>query len=334
MSERKGLWILCESDVNTKSLSGATVEVIGLGRRLADQMSERLCAVLVGSQVQGAAEESIHHGCDCALIAEDEDLSQYNPDLYLSILQKVHSNSKPVAVLGGHTALGQDLLPRLAARLKTHVVTDCVGLEFDRENNTLLMTKPTHGGNALAVFSSASLPWIATVRKGAGMPPERDRTRTGKITPLSDLPEPGRSRMRIINKVIEESEGVKLEDAAVVVSGGRGIGGQDGFDLLRELADLLGGAVGASRPPCDMGWASSSCQVGFTGKIVAPETYIAIGISGTMQHLSGMYGSKRIIAVNKDPDANIFKHADYGVVGDYKEVLPAFTEKAGKLLSK
>ena len=332
MGKNPELWVLVELRDGGDSVTKSSLEIFGLARRLADEMSAPLCAVIFGENTKGAADESRGFGCDRIYVAEDESLSEYHPDPYLAALEKLCANKEIKAILGTHSALGLDLFPRLAARLKTRAVTDCVYLEFDRQCGSILTTKPIYGGNALAVFRCISQPLVATVRAGTGAAPRHDAFREGEIVPVDLPPAPSETRTRTLKRV-RESDGAKLEDASVVVSGGRGIGGSEGFDRLRELAELLGGVVGASRPPCDMGWIPSSCQVGFTGKIVAPELYLAVGISGTMQHLSGMFDSKHIVAVNKDPEANIFGYCDYGVVGDYSEVIPAFTGKAKELLA-
>jgi electron transfer flavoprotein alpha subunit len=332
MSDREGVWLVGETD--KESLSKATLQILGVGRQVADALSTSLSIVLFGEEPGNAAEESIRCGCDRVYVSENERLSEFNPDIFSTALEKILADTKPKLILAAHTALGQDLFPRLAARLKTQVATDCVDVDYDQQGDKLLMTKPTHGGNALAVFSCSSQPVMATVRMGAAESPQPDPTRKGDILPVAFTPDPGVTRTKVRRRNVEEDTSIRLEDAAIVVSGGRGIGGPEGFKQLRELAELLGAAVGVSRPPCDLGWMPSSSQVGFTGKIVAPEVYFAVGISGAMQHVSGMYDSKCIIAVNKDPEANIFNYSDYGIVADYGEALPAFTEKMRELLGK
>jgi electron transfer flavoprotein alpha subunit len=332
MSDREGVWLVGETDKG--SLTKATLQILGVGRQVADALSTSLCIILLGEEPGHAAEESIRHACDRVYVWEDECLSECNPDIFSAALEKILTDTKPDVILAAHTALGQDLLPRLAARLKTQVVTDCVEIDYDRQGDKLLMTKPTHGGNALAVFSCSSQPVMATVRMGAAEPPQPDPSRKGDILPIAFKPDPGLARTKVRSRSVENENGIGLEDAPIVVSGGRGIGGQEGFEQLRELAEFLGAAVGVSRPPCDLGWMPSSFQVGFTGKIVAPEVYFAVGISGAMQHLSGMYDSKHIIAVNKDPEANIFNYSDYGIVADYREAVPAFIEKMRELSGK
>jgi electron transfer flavoprotein alpha subunit len=197
----------------------------------------------------------------------------------------------------------------------------------------MLQTKPVYGGNAQAVFVSATFPQIATVRAKAMTPLERDQSRKGEVVTIDAGLDPSAIRTRVLEKVSEKLEGIRLEDAKVVVCGGRGIGGAEGFKQLEELAKLLSGAVGATRPPCDNGWYPAGAQIGLTGKIITPDLYIAIALSGSSQHMSGCSGSKVIVAINKDAEANIFREARFGVVGDWKKVLPALASKLKELLA-
>jgi electron transfer flavoprotein alpha subunit len=333
MHSCKGTWVLGETDERS-AISRACLELLSLGRRLADDTSEKLSVVFIGPNIRQPAEESIRFGSDRTYILDDPSLPKYNPDSYVSALETLCKHESPGVLLASHTALGQDLFPRLAARLKTGVVTDCVNLAVDRESGAVLMTKPVFGGNALAVYACKSHPQMATVRAGVGGKPECRPNRTGEIIEVEVAHEARVERTKSIEKIKEKIEGVKLEDAEVVVSGGRGIGGAQGFRQLHELAKLLGGTVGASRPACDMGWMPSSSQVGLTGRIVAPKIYFAVAISGAMQHLTGMSESKHVVAINTDATANIFKFSDYGVVGDYKVILPSLVEKLSVMLGR
>jgi electron transfer flavoprotein alpha subunit len=224
-----------------------------------------------------------------------------------------------------------DLAPRLSFRLETGLTTDCVDLSIDPASKLLLQTKPVYGGNALAVYVCETRPQMVTVRSKMMSPLDRDDSRKGEVIAFDPKIDDSLIRTEVIERVKEETEWVKLEDADVVVSGGRGIGDPSGFKQIEELARLLGGAIGASRPPCDLKWVPSTHQVGLTGKIVIPDLYIAVGISGASQHLAGMSESKRIVAINEDQKANIFDVAHYGVVGDYREVLPSFIKKVSEL---
>jgi electron transfer flavoprotein alpha subunit len=334
VSECKGVLVVGEKDTVRETLSKATRGVVSVGRRLADGLSEHLSAVFIGDNVKDPAEQSIRCGCDRAYLAEHGSLCEYDPDLYLPVLQKLSEDIKPRVVLAPHTALMQDLFPRLAYRLKTCVVTDCIHVELDDRGAALLMTKPIYGGNALAVYRCSSSPHMATIRTHTGLSAAPAVDNQGEVVRLDVDTDLHFCRMKVTNRIREELNGVKLEEAEVVVSGGRGIGGTDGFEHLRELAMILNGALGASRPPCDLGWVSSLAQVGLTGKMVAPNVYFAVGISGSMQHLTGMYESRCIVAINKDATANIFKFADYGIVGDYRAVLPPFIENMKELLER
>ena len=237
-------------------------------------------------------------------------------------------------MLVGQTSIGRDLAPRLAFRLETTATTDCIDLAIDPGSKLLLRTKPVYGGNARAVFASELDPQIATVRTKAMAPLEPDTSRKGEVVTIEAGLDSSKIRTRVLERVKQEVEGISLEAADVVISGGRGIGSAAGFEQLEELAEMLKGAVGASRPACDNGWVPDVVQVGLTGKIVAPDLYIAVAISGSSQHMAGCSGCKNIVAINKDPEANIFRQARFGVVGDWRKVLPAFAEKVRELIAE
>ena len=331
MAEYKGVMIYGE--VAEGKLATITTELLGCGRKLADDLGQELSAVLVGSDVNNLSQEAIAFGADKVYAVDDPLLKDYQTDSYVSVMEKVAEQAMPQILLLGQTAIGRDLAPSLAFRLETAVSMDCVELAIDSESKLLLQTKPVYGGNAQAVFTSESFPQIATVRIKAMSPLERDASRQGEVVTIDAGIDPSTMRAKVVDKVSEEIEGIKLEDAQVVVAGGRGIGGAEGFEQLGELAKLLKGAVGASRPPCDNGWLPDTLQIGLTGKIVAPDLYIAVALSGSSQHMSGCSGSKNIIAINKDSEANIFKEARFGVVGDWKKVIPAFADKVKELLA-
>jgi electron transfer flavoprotein alpha subunit len=323
--------LICGEVTEQKQIAHITLELLGIGRKLADELGEELLAAVVGSDVSKIADETIYFGADKVYVVDDPLLKEYNGDCYVTVLERLCGEVKPDIILMGQTPIGIDLAPRLSFRLKTRLTTDCIDLGIDPETKLLLLTKPVYGGNALAVYVSETKPQMATVRSKTMTALARDDSRKGKVIQFDPEIDAFLIRTELIEKVEEEWKGVKLEDADVVVSGGRGIGGPDGFRRIEELAKLLGGATGASRPPCDAGWVTSTHQVGLTGRIVTPNLYIAVGISGASQHLAGMSESKKIVAINKDPGANIFKVAHYGVIGDYREVLPAFTEKVREL---
>ncbi len=261
-------------------------------------------------------------------------LKDYQTDSYVSVLEKVAQQAKPQIILLGQTAVGRDLAPRLAFRLETAVTMDCVALDLDPASGRLLATKPVYGGNAHAVFTCESDPQITSIRAKVMSPLSPDTSRTGEVIPVEGGLEPSMIRIKLIEKVIEEVEGIKLEDAPVIACGGRGLSGPEAFEQLKELASLLNGAVGATRPAIDNGWMPDTYQIGLTGKIVTPDLYIAIALSGATQHMAGCSGAKTIVAINRDPNANIFREAHFGVVGDWNKVLPAFTEKIRELLGE
>ncbi len=331
MADYRGVIVYAEAGED--KLSSIAAELLGCGRKLADDLGQELSAVLIGSNVSTLAQETIASGADKVYVVEDPLLDDYRTDSYLLVMEKVVRQVMPRILLLGQTSSGRDLAPRLAFRLGTAATMDCIELAIDPESKQLLQTKPVYGGNARAVFASDSCPQLATVRAKAMAPLEKDASRQGEVIAIEAGLSPSDIRTRVLEKVPQETEGIRLEDAEVIVSGGRGIGGPEGFKQLEELARLLKGAVGASRPPCDNGWVPDMLQVGLTGKIVAPELYIAVALSGASQHMAGCSGCKNIIAINKDPEANIFREARFGVVGDWKKVLPAFTGKVRELLA-
>ena len=332
MAENKGVMI-CGEIVEGK-LAAITAEMLGGGRALADTLGEGLSAVLMGSGIGDLAKDAIAFGADKVYVVDDPLLADYQTDSYVAVMEKVVKQAAPNILLLGQTAMGRDLAPRLAFRLDTAVSMDSVELSIDPDSKLMLSTRPVYGGNARAVYAcEQTRPQMATVRAKAMEPKERDDSRKGEVVTIESGLEPSMIRTKVLEKVKEEVAGVKLEDAEVVICGGRGMGSAEAFQDLEALAKLLGGAVGATRPPCDNGWVPSSLQVGLTGKIVSPTLYIAVALSGSSQHMAGCTGAKNIIAINKDPEANIFKEARFGVVGDYKKVLPALTEKVKELLA-
>lgn len=332
MAEYKGVLIYAE--IGEGKLKAISTELLGCGRKLAGDLGQELCAVLVGSDISSLAREVITFGADKVYVVDDPLLKDYQTDSYVSVMEKVVKRVTPQILILGQTSIGRDLAPRLAFRLGTAAATDCIELAIDPDSKLMRQTKPVYGGNAQAIFACQSYPQIATVRAKAMSPLGRDDSRQGEVITIEAGLDPSAIRTKVLEKVVEEVEGIKLEEAEVIVSGGRGIGGADGFKQLEELAKILKGAVGATRPACDNGWVPDSLQVGLTGKIVAPNLYIAVGISGASQHISGCSGAKNIVAINKDPEANIFRQAHFGVVGDWKKVLPAFISKVKELLAE
>jgi electron transfer flavoprotein alpha subunit len=331
MADNKGVMILVEP-VNSE-LSTITSEALGCGRKLADGLGEELSAVLIGKNVRDLAQEAIAFGAEKVYVVEDELLADYQVDAFLAVMEAVVRETLPKILLMGQTFLGRDLAPRLAVRLKTGLAMDCVNLEIDSESGDLLATRPVYGGNALATYTIIEMPQMATVRAKAMTPLEKNESRTGEIISIAadyDVPP---TRVKVLEKIKEDIEGVKLEDADVIVSGGRGIGDTESFTDLVKLANLMKGAVGATKAACDFEWVPASWQIGLTGKIVSPNVYFAVALSGASQHMAGCSGAKTIVAINKDPEANIFKEAEFGVIGDWRNVVPALTEKIEELLT-
>jgi electron transfer flavoprotein alpha subunit len=326
--------VLVCGEIAEGKLAPITIELLGAGRKLADELGEDLSALLMGSETGGLAQEAIAYGADTVYVAEDNLLDHYNPDACTQVAAGLCRKVSPSIMLLGHTDIGCDLAPRLNARLGGGLAMDCLALAIDPATRLLVSTRPVFGGNAHAtVVSRSARPQMATIRAKTVPPAERNDSRQGQVIPVEGKLDPLAIKVKVVERIKEEVEGIKLEDAEVVVSGGRGMGGAQNFEMLRELANVLGGAVGATRPACDEGWVPARLQVGQSGKVVSPKLYIAVALSGAMAHISGVLGSKVIVAINKDKDANIFTVARFGIVADYKEVLPALTAKLKELKS-
>ena len=332
MDTHKGVTIFGETTEG--KLSSTTTDLLGGGRKLADQLDEELSCLLFGHEVSGVAKEAIAYGADRVYVVEDSQFKDYQGDTYTPAVAEIVKDIQPKILLFGQNNIGRDLAPRLAFRLQTGLSTDCIELNIDPETKSLQQTRPVYGGNALATVVCQTLPQMATVRRKAMSALVRDDTRKGKVITSNVNIEPGKVRTRIVTRAKEEAPGIRLEDAAVIVSGGRGIGSHEGFQRIEELAELLKGAVGATRLPCESGWAPTAAQIGLTGKIVTPELYFAIAISGASQHLAGCLSAKTIVAINRDPEANIFNVVHFGAVGDWQQILPSFIEKVKEFKSK
>jgi len=333
MDSHKGVLVLGE--ITGGKLAPVTIELLGAGRKLADELGEEVSILLMGSGAGNVGQEAIAYGADNVYVAEDGFLDQYNSDAYTQVAADLCRKALPAIVLVGHTDIGLDLAPRLNGRLGGGLAMDCMALSIDPASKLLVSTRPVFGGNAHAtVVSKSARPQMATVRAKTLPPAERNDSRQGKVTPVEDKVDPSAVKVKVVDRIKEEVEGVKLQDAEVVVAGGRGLGSAQDFGMLQELAKVLGGAVGATRVACDEGWAPVTVQVGQSGKVVSPKIYIAVGLSGAMAHISGCLGSKCIVAINKDDEANIFNVAHFGVVADCKEVIPALTAKFKELLGK
>jgi electron transfer flavoprotein alpha subunit len=322
------------AEVTGGEVTSIAKEMLGAGRTLADALGEPLLAAVLGSGVQETAQEAIYYGADTVYVADAPVLEQYQTASYTAAMAQIAEQATPSILLVGLSDNGRDLGPRLAFRLHTGLASDCVDLTINPETKLMEATRPVSGGNAMATaVIEHSRPQMATVRGKTTEPAERDPSRQGNIEPVAVNIDTASLPVKIVERVKAESEGIRLEDADIVISGGRGLKGSEGFnDILAPCAKLLGGAIGASRAAVDEGWVPSPSQVGLTGKIVSPTLYIACAISGAAQHMAGCSYSKTIVAVNRDPDAPIYQRANIGVVGDYTKIMPAFQKKCEELL--
>ncbi len=321
IKDYKGVWIFAEQ--REGKILNVSIELLGEGRKLADKLNVKLTAVLLGDNLAALTKELIQHGADRVLFVEDKFLSLYTTEVYTRVIAELIEAKNPEILLIGATAIGRDLAPRLASRIKTGLTADCTSLDINEEDGNLLMTRPAFGGNIMAtIVCSSHRPQMSTVRPGVMEKAKFCKNRSGKIERIAfELKEKDKNT-EIIDILKKIKKQVSLEDAKVIVSGGRGLGNKEGFKLIQKLADVLEGEVGASRGAVDAEWIDQSHQVGQTGKTVRPKIYIACGISGAVQHLAGMNSSDCIVAINKDKDAPIFKVAHYGIVGDLYEIIP------------
>jgi electron transfer flavoprotein alpha subunit len=322
MKKRQGP-ILCFVEMGTSGgISSSSLEVFTAGKALADQSGNDLAALAMGGDLTQCAGSLGTYPFQAMYLIQNRLLSTYHPDYFLSAFLQVHENIGPSVILMGHTAFSIDLAPRIALALNTGLIMDCTGCSC--ESGEFVFSKPVFSGHVIAALKILSRPSIATIRpKSFNLLPaaERDRAQEVRLdVSLDGVP----LQYRVVERCDNKQEGPGVDDADVIVAGGRGIGGSEGFASLVRLAETLGAALGSSRPPVDMGWVPAYCQVGQTGSIVAPQVYFAIGISGSVQHVAGMAGSRTIIAVNSDAEASIFKIADFGVVARYEDVIPAF----------
>ncbi|UXH44181.1 electron transfer flavoprotein subunit alpha/FixB family protein [Rossellomorea vietnamensis] len=317
--------VLVLGEVRDGSLRNVSFEAIAAGKTVSE--GGEVVGVLIGKSVSALGNEMIQYGADKVVVVEDDKLEQYTSDGYSQAILSVIKEEKPEGIIFGHTALGKDLSPKVASKLSTGLISDATDLE--EAGGNLVFTRPIYSGKAFEKKIVTDGVIFATIRPNNIEPLAKDESRSGEVTSLSvDI----KDLRTIIKEVVRKaSEGVDLSEAKVIIAGGRGVKSEDGFNPLKELADVLGGAVGASRGACDADYCDYSLQIGQTGKVVTPDLYIACGISGAIQHLAGMSNSKVIVAINKDPEANIFNVADYGIVGDLFEVVPMLTEEFKKL---
>ena len=329
-AKTKDLWVFVETNKDGTA-KNVGLELLSPGRELAGKQGGALVAVVIGSQADSAVQAASDHGADKIIWVDGPEYAHYSTDAYTTALSTLVEKYGPTSMLIGATNNGRDLGPRLSCRLKTGLTADCTALDIDEESGNVAWTRPAFGGNLMAtILCPNHRPQIGTVRPGVF---KKSAPGEGKAEIIRENihMDPKDIRTQVLELIQDlGGENVDLEGAEIIVSGGRGVGGPEGFAPVRALAEALGGVVGASRAAVDSGWIAHAHQVGQTGKTVGPKLYIACGISGAIQHLAGMSGSDVIVAINKNPDAPIFDVADYGVVGDLFEVLPVLTEEVKK----
>ena len=324
------LWVFIETNTDG-SAKNVGIELLNPGRGLADKTGGKLCAVVIGSNVGAAVEDANKHGADKIYVIDSPEFKDFTTDAYAEAMVRMIEKYGPNSVLIGATNNGRDFGPRVSSRIKTGLTADCTGLDIDEESGNVAWTRPTFGGNLMAtILCPDHRPQMGTVRPGVF---KKGDIVEGKAEIINEdiHVDPNNIRVKVLELLKDmDAESVDLEGADIIVSGGRGVKGPEGFEPIKALAEALGATVGASRAAVDSGWISHAHQVGQTGKTVGPKLYIACGISGAIQHIAGMSGSDVVVAINKDPDAAIFNIADYGIVGDLFEVLPVLTEEIKK----
>ncbi|MEE8638137.1 MAG: electron transfer flavoprotein subunit alpha/FixB family protein, partial [Candidatus Margulisiibacteriota bacterium] len=327
ISHYKGIWIFAEQ--REGKIQPVAYELLGQGKKLANDLKTDLSAVLCGGEeIEEEADHLFAYGADKVYLLHHDELKDYKSLPHTRAIAELIIKFKPEILLLGATTIGRDLAARLAIRVGAGLTADCTGLSIDPEKKILQQTRPAFGGNIMAtIISPKHRPQMATVRPKVFRKPDKQEGKKGELIKFNPVINDEDLIVKLIEIIKDESIKVNLVEAEIIVSGGRGIGEAKNFKLIKDLAHVLGGAVGASRATVDAGWISAHHQVGQTGKTVAPKLYIACGISGKIQHLVGMQSSDTIVAINKDPDAPIFKVASYGIVGDLFEYVPLLTKK-------
>ena len=329
-AKTKDLWVFVETNEDGTA-KNVGIELLTPGKMMAGKQGGTLVAVVIGSNVDEAVKAASEHGADKVIVVDGPEYAHYTTDAYAIALCTLVEKYGPTSMLIGATNNGRDLGPRVSCRLHTGLTADCTGLDIDEESGNVAWTRPAFGGNLMAtILCPDHRPQIGTVRPGVFKKSDAGEAKAEVIK--EDIHVDAKDIRTQVLELIKEADGenVDLEGADIIVSGGRGVGGPEGFEPVKALADALGGVVGASRAAVDAGWIAHAHQVGQTGKTVGPKLYIACGISGAIQHVAGMSGSDCIVAINKDPEAPIFDIADYGVVGNLFEVLPVLTEEIKK----
>ena len=326
LDEWSGIWVFAENRIDR--VAQVSFELLGIGRKLADQRGVSLSAVIFGKDLDEAVAELIASGADKVYVVDDSRLEQYREDIYGRVLEMLIREHKPEVVLAGATAIGRSFIPQVANILGAGLTADCTQLEIRESDGMLLQTRPAFGGNIMATIECPhSRPQMSTVRPKVMIPLEPDYKRQGEVVKVTPADTVLSSKVEVLESVISKQDNVNIQEVEILIAGGRGVESDKGFDLIRELADELGGAVAASRAAVDSGWISYPHQVGQTGKTVCSKLYIACGISGAIQHAVGMQSSETIVAINRDENAPIFDYATYSLVGDLFEIVPLLTEK-------
>ncbi len=321
-----GIWVYCE--FRAGKLASVALELLGIGRHLADARGVKLVAVLIGAETGNTADSLIGHGADIVYRADDAALYFFTDETYGAVLTDLIRQEQPEVVLAGATAIGRSFFPGVANVLGAGLTADCTQLDIRQGDGALLQTRPAFGGNIMATIECpSSRPQMSTVRPNVMKALEFDANRTGEIVDVTLDPAMLKSKVRVLESVVSEHDDVNIQESDILVGGGRGLDSEKGFSLIRELASSLNASVSASRAVVDAGWIGYPHQVGQTGKTVAPKLYIACGISGAIQHVAGMQSSETIVAINRDENAPIFNVADFGIVGDLFEVLPKLISK-------
>jgi electron transfer flavoprotein alpha subunit len=326
LDDWSGIWVFAEYRMG--KVASVSFELLGIGRKLADQRGVSLSAVIFGQGLDEAAADLIASGADTVYVVDDPRLEQYREDVYGNVLEMLVHEHKPEVVLAGATAIGRSFIPLVANNLGAGLTADCTQLEIRESDGMLLQTRPAFGGNIMATIECPhSRPQMATVRPKVMIPLEPDSARQGEVIKIVPPDSVLSSKVEVLETVLSTQDNVNIQEVDILVAGGRGLDSEKGFDLIRELAEELGAAVAASRAAVDSGWIPYPHQVGQTGKTVCPKLYIACGISGAIQHAVGMQSSETIIAINRDENAPIFDYATYSLVGDLFEIVPLLTQK-------
>jgi electron transfer flavoprotein alpha subunit len=333
LSGYKDIWVFAEQSEG--KIQSVTFELLGEGRKLADNLGTGLCAVLLGSNIRDKAQELVARGAEKVYVVDKPELSYFQDEPYAAVLVELVNRHKPNIFLCGATTIGRSVIARVAVSVNAGLTADCTGLAIDPETKNLMQTRPAFGGNIMAtIISPNHRPQMATVRHKVMKEAVPDTGRKGEILVQDVVADILKSRAKRVKFEPETETTINIAEADIIVSGGRGMGKPENFAVLKELAGVLGAGVGASRAAVDSNWIAYSHQVGQTGKTVCPKIYFACGISGQIQHLAGISASDVIVAINKDPDAPIFKIATYGIVGDLFKIVPLLTQEFRKLLKK